>query len=386
MKKLWKLISFDHLMVSLLTVLTGGLLTLVSINLTIFNPMKRAFQDFSMVDVYNEIMRGNGAVELNDEITLVDMTDLYDRSAIASLIKEVSECNPKVLVIDLIFERPGFDENENAYLKNTLDSIPNSIIACKLTDYDDEKKMFRHNISSFFYEPESATKLGFSNVVSGDGFNTIRKFTYQQMYQGHTVYSLSYMAASMAQGVKPTPQLHNERSISYSETDFPVVGHNDVAVNRKLIENRIVFIGTMNEEADMHITPHGKMPGMKIQAYTTLSILNQKDLIDAPILWSILLMVVVCYLSAFAGVWIDRKFNLSKLYWLKFYYFVVAAVIGWIGFYCYSRFNYNFSLVYPLLGLALVETGRLEYKWIIIVLSKKKVNIVKKSVYYVPVD
>ena len=53
MKKLWKLISFDHLMVSLLTVLTGGLLTLVSINLTIFNPMKRAFQDFSMVDVYN---------------------------------------------------------------------------------------------------------------------------------------------------------------------------------------------------------------------------------------------------------------------------------------------------------------------------------------------
>lgn len=386
MKKLWKLVSFEHLMVSLLTILTGGLLTVVSINLTIFNPLKRAFQDFSMVDVYNEIMRSNGAVELNDEITLVDMTDLYDRPAIASLIKEVSDCNPKVLVIDLIFERPGFDDNENAFLKSMLDTIPNSIFACKLTDYDEEKRMFRRNISSFFLEPDGGQSIGFSNVVSGDGFNTIRKFTYQQKCQGQTVYSLSYLTACMAHGAKPSPQVNNERSISYTETDFPVVAYSDVARNRKLLENRIVFIGTMHEEADMHITPHGKMAGMKIQAYTTLSILNQKDLIDAPILWSILLMVVVCYFSAFTGVWIDRKFNLSKLYWLKFYYFVAASVIGWIGFYCYSRFNYNVSLVYPLLGLALVETGRLEYKWIIIVLSKKKVNIVKKSVYYVPVD
>ena len=62
MKKLWKLISFDHLMVSLLTVLTGGLLTLVSINLTIFNPMKRAFAGFSWgsqtVSGHNGAFRG----------------------------------------------------------------------------------------------------------------------------------------------------------------------------------------------------------------------------------------------------------------------------------------------------------------------------------------
>ena len=75
------------------------------------------------------------------------------------------------------------------------------------------------------------------------------------------------MAACMYQGKKPTKEPINERTIVYGNTDFPVISCHEVKCFSKLLKDKLVILGTISTEEDSHISPIGKMPGMKIQAY-----------------------------------------------------------------------------------------------------------------------
>lgn len=155
----------------------GWLLAFASINLTVVNPVKKAFSDFSMTDVFYEIQNSSGVKEINNDIVLVDMTELYDRRKIADCMTNINKCNPKVLVVDLIFERPSYDEGENEYLINAVSSLNNAMFSCKLTDYDYINDRFRKVRRSFFrYEGDGIT-WAFSNVISGEGYGCIRKYS-----------------------------------------------------------------------------------------------------------------------------------------------------------------------------------------------------------------
>ena len=100
-RKMIRLVNVDHLCVTLLVLLMGWLLPFASINLTVFNPVKKALADFSMTDIFYEIQNSSGVKEFNDDIVLVDMTELYDRRKIAQCIRNITRCQPKVFVIDL---------------------------------------------------------------------------------------------------------------------------------------------------------------------------------------------------------------------------------------------------------------------------------------------
>ena len=108
----------------------GWLLAFASINLTVVNPVKKAFSDFSMTDVFYEIQNSSGVKEINNDIVLVDMTELYDRRKIADCMTNINKCNPKVLVVAHIFERPSYDEGENEYLINAVSSLDNAMFSC----------------------------------------------------------------------------------------------------------------------------------------------------------------------------------------------------------------------------------------------------------------
>ena len=122
-RKLAGWVNVDHLIVTLLVLFLGWLLAFASINLTVFNPVKKAFADFSMTDIFYEIQNSSGVKEFNNDIVLVDMTELYDRRKIAQSIRDIASCQPKVFVIDLIFERPSYDEEENECLINAVSEI-----------------------------------------------------------------------------------------------------------------------------------------------------------------------------------------------------------------------------------------------------------------------
>lgn len=381
---LFKFISIDHLCVTLIVLFLGWFLAFASINLTVLDPVKKAFADFSMTDIYYEIQNSNGVKEINNDIVLVDMTELYDRRQIAKCIEDIEKCQPKVFVIDLIFERPSYDQEENEVLINAIANIKNGVISCKLTDYDSEKEVFKHRRTSFFDGLEGDYSWAFSNVISGEGYGCIRKYSQNEKFGGANIYSLPYMAVCKYTDTKPYPQSPKQRNIEYSLTDFLVIKHGDVLKNQKLLKNKIVILGTINEEADTHITPLGKMAGMKIQAFAMLSSMAHHKVYTASSIISLILAIMVCYLSAWVGAMLIKKRPYSSIYWLKLYYFCITTVLVGVNFILFARFNYYVSLLQPLVGLALIETARLQYRWVIMMLSRHtKLNIIKKSTYYV---
>ena len=382
--KISRILSFDHVCITLLVLLMGWLLAFASINLTVVNPVKKAFSDFSMTDVYYEIQNSSGVKEINSDIVLVDMTELYDRRKIADCMTAINQCQSKVFVVDLIFERPSYDEEENEYLINAVAGLRNAVFSCKLTDYDYEKDKFRKVRRSFFSSDDDGLTWAFSNVISGEGYGCIRKYSQNEHINDHVIFSLPYAAICRYTNTKPQEQAPKQRNIEYSHTDFIVVPHDKVLENRNLIKGKIVILGTINEEADTHITPLGKMPGMKIQAFAMLSSMSHHKVYALNDYMSILLTIVLCYISSMAGAYLTRRHTYYYLYWIKLYYFLVTALLVWVSFLMFTKYNYYVSLLYPLVGLALVETARLQYKWIVMMLSKHtKLKFIKKSIYYV---
>ncbi len=386
--KLAGLINVDHLCVTMLVLLMGWLLTFASINLTVFNPIKKALADFSMTDIFYEIQNSSGVKEINKDIVLVDMTELYDRRKIAQCISDINRCQPRVFVIDLIFERPSYDEEENETLINAISGIKDGVVSCKLIDYDSKHDCFRGVRRSFFYDAmgkdTKGIHWGFSNVISGEGYGCIRKYSQNEHLKNTTIYSLPYLTVCRYTGVQPQEQMPKQRNIEYSHTDFLTISHRDVAKYSKIIKDKIVILGTINEEADTHITPLGKMAGMKIQAYAMLSSMAHHIVRSAGGTSCAILAFVLCYLSAWAGAWLTRRHPITYIYWIKLYYFVITAILVGISFCLFTRFNFYVSLLLPLVGLALVETARLQYKWVIMMLSKHtSLKFIKKSIYYV---
>lgn len=374
-------LCWDHLLVCILVFIIGSLLAFASVNFTVFSPMKRALEDFSMTDVYYEIQR-SGDLEMNTDIILVDMTRQRMRGDIARTIREINRCRPKVLVIDLIFEREGDDIMGNADLMSAIDEgSGHTVLSCKLTGYDPTAGSFGNRVCSFFSR-FGDYRWGYGNVVQAQSGGCIRRYSLSQKLTGEPVYSLPYTAACMYSGIEPSPEAPNERIIVYGNTDFPVVGYDEIARNRTMLKDKIVILGTISAEEDSHITPVGKMPGMKIQAYSIQSYLEHRTISQMSVGMSLLIAFLLCYFSAWVGYLISRTPPPACLYTLKLYYCVMAALLAWVSFICFVKFGYNVNLLYPLLGIALVEEARVHYKWLVATFqASARWRFADKSIY-----
>lgn len=373
--------SLDHIFVTLVVFLFASLLAFLSLNLSIFNPLKRALDDFTMTDIYYQIMDSSGANEISDQITMVDMTKQYRREDIARTVQNIMKCKPKVLLVDLIFERIGDNELGNEAIINALSQSDNIILSCKLLDYSAENNQFSNCLFSFFKENKDYN-WAYSNVISKFNYGAVREYTTEQYLNGDTIYSLPYLSACRYSGKSPQHELVSKRTIVYSDISFITLPCDSVLQNAKQLKDRIVILGAANEEADMHLTPIGKMAGMKILAYSINSFLNHRVIQKMPQWMTVLLTFILCYLSAYAGIWITKRYEHAYIYIIKVWYFLVAALLAWLGFICFVKYDYEISLLFPLLGLALVEQARLHYNWLIYILtSKTKWKQPQKSIY-----
>ena len=94
--------------------------------------------------------------------------------------------------------------------------------------------------------------------------------------------------------------------------------------------------------------------------------------------------LLLCYISAWAGWKITLRFPNTFSHVKKLYYFLLLALLVWLGFVCFVRFNYNLSLLLPMLGVSLVEEARNLWRWLISYLSAHdKWEPAKKSIYAV---
>lgn len=377
-----RLLCFDHVGVCAIVFALIGALAALSINLTIFSPLKRALDDFSMTDVYYEIER-MGGLSISNDIVLVDITALHSRADIARTVRAITACQPRVMVVDVIFEREGEDIEGNIDLINAFDEArEHSILSCKLTKYAPESDNFE-GVTRSFFAPFGQYQWAYCNMKQAHIGGVLRNYTRSQRYRQKPVYSMAYAAACAYEGVEPQPDGKEDRPIVYGDLDFMAIKHFDVAAHPELLRDKIVMVGTLSTEEDSHFTPVGKMPGLKCQAYAVASILDHRTIHRMSTTASLLLAFLLCYLCAWIGSFIQRLPSPFYLYVSKFYYLGLTCLLAWLSFICFVRYYYNVSLVMPLLAIALVEEARLHYRVIIATLAKRKwgLRLVKHSIY-----
>ena len=372
---------FDYIGICVIVFLLGYILVFASLNISFFNPLKQALDDFKMTDLYFELMQSGKEKELNNDIVLVDVTKLTNRNAIAKAINDVNSCEPKVLMIDLIFERVSHDPADDTLLVNTIvKGKEREILSAKLTNYNPQSKSFSNLTKSFFHEFIDV-RWAYSNVDQKRPGGCIRQYSLSQKLNDSISFSMAYAAACAYKDILPEIKDVSQRLIVYEDT-FLTITSDKILENQNLLKDKIVILGALDEEADMHITPIGKLSGMKILAYSAMTFMNHKEIRSMGKFSSLLLAFIVCLFCAWIGHKIRKKYKTFASYCLKLFYFVLAAILVWIAFISFVHFDYDVDLLYPLLGLALVEEGRAQYSYLVKALCKHtKWKFVQKSIY-----
>jgi hypothetical protein len=292
-------------------------------------------------------------------------------------------------MMDIIYEKEGDDMIGNGELIMAIDQLPQPILSCKLIASSEEQGKFVDVLKSFF-EPFGQYTWAYSNVLKSNGPNgTLRDYTISQKVDTTTYYSLAYLAACKYMGKEPTAEKNNKRTILYSNVEFPIVRYDSIMQNKALIKGKLAMVGTITEEADMHFTPVGKMPGMKTVAYAAETYIDHHEISSMSNTISWILTIFVCLIAAYAGYLTRKHSPRFFIYWNKLVYLVISVVFAWIGFICFVKHDYDISLLLPLLGVAFIERARIHYMWFIDYCTihpqwKRLYAFASKSLYFKP--
>lgn len=341
--------SFDHFMVAVISLaLTAFLYFLFSFNIGFLNPVRRAFADFSMSDVYYSILWQGGDVQKSQYITLVDIDTLYFRKDIAQVIKEVDQYQPKVVGIDIIFEGKKFNEEGDVELAEALENnFENKVLAYKLLEPDAGLINFKHSLHSYCIDNTPFIQEGYTNVLYSEAGTTLRMFSIFRKENGTPCYS--FPAQIYNKYIENYEEIdttqHNDRHINFDKIEFPVIRFDSIAQHPELIKDHIVLIGTMHEESDMHYSPIGKEPGLKIQAYSLQSLIDQYEIktLDEGSTW--ILAFLATYITGilqFLVIYALRKkdtgwsiFLAESVAFTRLFTFFLLAMIAYIAFLIY---------------------------------------------------
>lgn len=390
--KLKYLFHIDHFLVTTLALVLLWLLSIITFNLSILDPVADALDEFSITDVFFEIENNKEEnIETSDLITIVDMTDLHNRGDIASLMQEIGLNNPLCVGIDLIFEGEKDDSIGNKELVEAVNNLgETAIYSKKLTDYSGETDKFANRVSSFFTK-DIEVQEAYTNLVNDMSSTRVREFTATQQ-EGETE-SISFPAAIASRFDTTLVSNHKDSYlINYRNVKFPVVKFDEIQEKADLIDGHIVLIGTMTEEQDMHMTPLGKMPGIEVQAYSLLTLLEHKDLQELPLWLSILITFVLCYLLEITIDAVPRcveKSTKIPIVFLRESGLITALlillwviVVTWLMFYSFTRWNVIIDGGVLLASMALVCEGRELIEATIKTLSTKyNWKYLKKSIF-----
>lgn len=284
----------DHLIVTILAFAFMAFFAVVTVSVSFLNPMAQAYSNYSLSDMYYQIERYGVKPDTSELITIVDMTELYERGDLANMLFELSEMEPRAVGMDVIFEGVRDDATGNSALMDAVQTLGDNVVfTLKLKDYDGEKGQFT-NITRSFFTDSIKVKQGYANLPDNMEARNIRNYTVRQRMNDSTMLSFPYMVAQLIdKDVKASDKLLR---INYGNNVFPVVKASELQDHQDLIEGRVVMIGTMGEEQDMHLSPLGKMAGIEIQAYSLQTILERKDITDAPAWLNYVLAFIVCLL------------------------------------------------------------------------------------------
>ena len=398
-KVLHFLFNIDHFLIAIISLLfTAFLFFFFSFNVSFLNPVRRAFADFSMSDVYYSILWQNEKPEKSNLITLINIDTLYQRKDIANVIQQIDNLGPKVMGLDIVFEGRKPDVEGDSILTDVLQrKMENKVIACKLLNYNFETDNFNNSLHSFFIEDLPFIQEGYTNALYSEAGTTLRKFTNYMKLNESPVNSFPmqiFYNYYGDYGVVDTTQL-NERFINFSKVNFPVIHFDSIAQYPELIKDRIVLVGTTQKDEDMHYTPIGKISGLKVLAYSIQSLFDNYNIriMDNGSIW--LLAFLASYITQLLQFFITQglgkfkqastDFLKNSVVFIRLITFFWLGVIAFIAFVIYVIQGVFISTTAILVAAVLTSEARGVYSSFIKYYVKDTTNIplLKNSIYII---
>lgn len=369
---IWKdIFHRDHWIVTILAFILMGVFAYVTINVDFLNPVEQAFTNYSLSDMYYQIERHGVESKQSELITIVDMTEYYERGDLSEILMMINDMGPMAVGVDIIFEGVRDDAVGNELLQDAVRTLgEKAIFTMKLKDYDEDRECFTDVTRSFFAD-SILVNQGYANLPDNMEARNIRDYTVTQQLNDSAVYSFPYMVAHLVdEEIQPTDKVLH---IDYSNVVFPVVKASELDKHEDLIADHIVMLGTMHEEQDMHLSPIGKMAGLEMQTYSLKTILERKVIVDSPKWLNYLLAFIICFLielSLYALGLFCGKYEKNTIiaFMDKSGLFTTIIVllwligINWIGYIVFKNYSIYVDIVLILALVAMLLAAREIYE------------------------
>lgn len=375
MKFIKNIFHIEHCLITLLAFVQLLFWGTLVFNLDFLNPISNALKNFSITDVFFEIERSNDSKEINDFITLVDITEIKERGDLALLLDDLDNKSPTCIGVDIIFSGLKYDSLGNALLMDVVNKISSkTVFAKKLINYSSDDNTFTKEVNSFFADSVNIIE-GFANLTDNMQGSNIRDFVLRTSLNGKDQLSFPLQIKSLIDNqteyIKDYKYLINYRNVL-----FQVVKPDEINESTDLIENHVVLVGTVKQEEDMHNTPIGKISGLEIQAYSLLTLLEHRFVKHAPKWINWIIAFVFCYLFEIIITSIYTLFEKYKNSIIMIFLnksniiaiiclFIYMVIVCWLLFYSFVEFNIIIEGNIVLATLALMYESRSLYKALI---------------------
>ncbi len=228
--------------------------------------------DFNITDLYVQIANNRPVRTIDQNIILIDI-GYAKRDEIAEIIDEVNFWQPKVVGIDILFEK---ETPYDSLLLTALDDTRTLVLPVGVEETASGE--FEIADVPFFY-PDDKYIFAASNLPAKFEGGTIREFiTHFRQKGNQDILSFPMAIAKEYQPESIEPLLHRKNThetIDYASRDFITLTIDDIKEDGSLLTDRIVLIGALSDGSDMHSSPiNHYLSGLHIQAASIATILN----------------------------------------------------------------------------------------------------------------
>lgn len=355
-------IYLRHMWIAMLAFMIVGILAFITLNISFLNPVAQVVRTFSLTDIYYQAL--TEFPDTSHAITIVDMSELYTRSEVASLIYDIESTHPKTIGVDITFQDKRTDLMGNDMLVDIAKTFDNIVFAFYRQDVQNNEQTEVH---SFFTDSICVTE-GFTDMPRGLYGVMKRKVPLAGEAKGKPCQSFSSAVVNMYAEREIVPLQERDLNINFRPTSFIVVKHDSVLMHPEWFEGRIVLIGGVNRLEDMHDTPLGKMAGTVLLAYSIQTILEDKEVQPLPTLWLSLLSFFIVMLTS-AGLYaytetIERRISnefIEKLLktsyvegiWISLW----TAVLLGVTFIIFCKWNININLGWAFAAISCIGSS-----------------------------
>jgi CHASE2 domain-containing sensor protein len=372
MKKKTRLLIIDSFLCTIFSGILIAILSLILVNISFLNPLKKVVKDFSFLDVYyaENFNDSNG---INTDIILINI-EHRDRFELSQMIDKVRQGDPKIVGTDIML----VDEKEefiDSYLSKSLNTDK---IVSAYTIFGDS---IEYNHPLF----DKSKYRGFVNLNFDNEQSVIRDFVGVQESFGET--HLSFAAQIVKQVLPPSEwERHNYDKVLKGNTTITYHGYYDAFLtfgydefmennNLSLLKDKIVIIGYIGDPTgnvydveDKKFTPLNKitagksipdMFGPVVHANIINMLLKNDIMYRVSNFWIGIITFLCTFLLIMALLRLETKdkisFRTKKQIILFLFTIIVTGLALWL-------FKIGIILkITPILAVVLLSTSYIRY-------------------------